>query len=29
MAQRQLDEIALEMGLAPELHERLRYPKER
>jgi len=27
MAQRQLDEIALEMGLDPELHERLRYPK--
>src|SRR5262249_7565351 len=27
MAQRQLDEIALEMGLNPELHERLRYPK--
>jgi glutamate dehydrogenase (NAD(P)+) len=27
MAQRQLDEIALEMGLSPELHERLRYPK--
>lgn len=27
MAQRQLDEIALEMGLEPELHERLRYPK--
>jgi len=26
-AQRQLDEIALEMGLDPELHERLRYPK--
>ncbi|MBZ0188353.1 MAG: hypothetical protein K8F91_19050, partial [Candidatus Obscuribacterales bacterium] len=26
-AQRQLDEVALEMGLAPELHERLRYPK--
>lgn len=25
--QRQLDEIALEMGLDPELHERLRYPK--
>ena len=27
MAQRQLDEIAAEMGLDPELHERLRYPK--
>lgn len=27
MVQRQLDEIALEMGLDPELHERLRYPK--
>lgn len=27
MAQRGLDEIALEMGLDPELHERLRYPK--
>jgi glutamate dehydrogenase (NAD(P)+) len=27
MAQRQLDEIALEMGLDRELHERLRYPK--
>ncbi len=27
MAQRQLDEIAQEMGLDPELHERLRYPK--
>ena len=27
MAQRQLDEIALEMGLSPQLHERLRYPK--
>jgi len=27
MAQRQLDEIALEMGLDHELHERLRYPK--
>jgi glutamate dehydrogenase (NAD(P)+) len=27
MAQRQLDEIAREMGLDPELHERLRYPK--
>ncbi len=27
MAQRQLDEIALEMGLNPEIHERLRYPK--
>ncbi|HEY9713343.1 MAG TPA: Glu/Leu/Phe/Val dehydrogenase [Chroococcales cyanobacterium] len=27
MAQRQLDEIAMEMGLDPELHERLRYPK--
>jgi glutamate dehydrogenase (NAD(P)+) len=27
MAQRQLDEIALEMGLEPEIHERLRYPK--
>jgi glutamate dehydrogenase (NAD(P)+) len=27
MAQRQLDEIAVEMGLDPELHERLRYPK--
>jgi glutamate dehydrogenase (NAD(P)+) len=27
MAQRQLDEIALEMGLDAELHERLRYPK--
>jgi glutamate dehydrogenase (NAD(P)+) len=27
MAQSQLDEIALEMGLDPELHERLRYPK--
>jgi glutamate dehydrogenase (NAD(P)+) len=27
MAQRQLDEIAGEMGLDPELHERLRYPK--
>lgn len=27
MAQRQLDEIAQEMGLEPELHERLRYPK--
>jgi len=27
MAQRQLDEIAYEMGLEPELHERLRYPK--
>lgn len=27
MTQRQLDEIALEMGLDPELHERLRYPK--
>lgn len=27
MAQRQLDEIALEMGLEPDLHERLRYPK--
>ena len=27
MAQRQLDEIALEMGLDMELHERLRYPK--
>ena len=25
--QRQLDEIALEMGLSPQLHERLRYPK--
>ncbi len=27
MVQQQLDEIALEMGLDPELHERLRYPK--
>jgi len=27
MVQHQLDEIALEMGLDPELHERLRYPK--
>jgi glutamate dehydrogenase (NAD(P)+) len=27
MAQRQLDEIAEEMGLDKELHERLRYPK--
>jgi glutamate dehydrogenase (NAD(P)+) len=27
MAQRQLDEIAIEMGLDPELHERLRYPR--
>lgn len=27
MAQRQLDEIAMEMGLDMELHERLRYPK--
>ena len=27
MAQRQLDEIAFEMGLDRELHERLRYPK--
>ncbi len=27
MAQRQLDEVALEMGLDRELHERLRYPK--
>jgi glutamate dehydrogenase (NAD(P)+) len=27
MAQRQLDEIAYEMGLDRELHERLRYPK--
>lgn len=27
MAQKQLDEIALEMGLDAELHERLRYPK--
>ena len=27
MAQRQLDEIAAEMGLDLELHERLRYPK--
>lgn len=27
MTQRQLDEIALEMGLDAELHERLRYPK--
>jgi len=27
MTQRQLDEIAKEMGLDPELHERLRYPK--
>ena len=27
MAQRQLDEIAREMGLDDELHERLRYPK--
>jgi glutamate dehydrogenase (NAD(P)+) len=27
MAQRQLDEIALEMGLEAEIHERLRYPK--
>jgi glutamate dehydrogenase (NAD(P)+) len=27
MTQRQLDEIAEEMGLDPELHERLRYPK--
>jgi len=27
MAQRQLDEIAEEMGLDSELHERLRYPK--
>src|SRR3984957_4259625 len=27
MAQKQLDEIAAEMGLDPELHERLRYPK--
>ncbi|HEY9760220.1 MAG TPA: Glu/Leu/Phe/Val dehydrogenase [Oculatellaceae cyanobacterium] len=27
MAQRQLDEVALEMGLDLELHERLRYPK--
>lgn len=27
MAQRQLDEVALEMGLDPELHERLRFPK--
>lgn len=27
MAQHQLDEIAEEMGLDPELHERLRYPK--
>lgn len=27
MAQRQLDEIALEMGLSSQLHERLRYPK--
>jgi glutamate dehydrogenase (NAD(P)+) len=27
MVQRQLDEIAMEMGLDPELHERLRYPK--
>ncbi len=27
MAQRQLDEIAREMGLDEELHERLRYPK--
>jgi glutamate dehydrogenase (NAD(P)+) len=27
MAQRQLDEVALEMGLDMELHERLRYPK--
>ena len=26
-AQRQLDEIAEEMGLDRELHERLRYPK--
>jgi glutamate dehydrogenase (NAD(P)+) len=26
-SQRQLDEIAVEMGLDPELHERLRYPK--
>jgi glutamate dehydrogenase (NAD(P)+) len=27
MTQRQIDEIAFEMGLDPELHERLRYPK--
>jgi glutamate dehydrogenase (NAD(P)+) len=27
MAQRQLDEVALEMGLDRELHERLRFPK--
>lgn len=27
MAQSQLDEIALEMGLDPDIHERLRYPK--
>ena len=27
MAQHQVDEIAMEMGLDPELHERLRYPK--
>jgi glutamate dehydrogenase (NAD(P)+) len=27
MAQRQLDEVAMEMGLDMELHERLRYPK--
>jgi glutamate dehydrogenase (NAD(P)+) len=27
MAQRQLDEIAAEMGLPSQLHERLRYPK--
>jgi glutamate dehydrogenase (NAD(P)+) len=27
MAQRQLDEIAVEMGLDPDQHERLRYPK--
>lgn len=27
MAQRQLDEIAVEMGLPSQLHERLRYPK--
>lgn len=27
MVQQQLDEIAVEMGLDPEIHERLRYPK--
>src|SRR5215470_15802149 len=27
MAQRQLDEVAREMGLSSALHERLRYPK--